>query len=634
MALISLKDIVLSYGGLPLLNGVDLQIEQGERVCLVGRNGEGKSTLMQLISGELSADSGSIIRQRGVHVTRLTQEVPQDLTGTVYEVVASGLNRLFDLLARYHAAGQRISLDHSPAAMEELEEAQHALEAADGWQAYQQVDTVISRLQLPAETQFTELSGGLKRRVLLARALVSEPDLLLLDEPTNHLDIDSITWLEEFLLNFQGALLFVTHDRALLQKLATRIVELDRGRLFSWPGDFATYLRRKQDALAAEESQNARFDKKLAQEETWIRQGIKARRTRNEGRVRALKALRQERAARRSQTGKVSLQLQEAALSGKLVAAAEHLSFQYNDQPIVHDLTTTIMRGDKVGVIGPNGVGKSTLLRLLLGKLTPQQGTVKLGTNLEICYFDQHREQLDPDRSVADNVADGHDTVLINNSPRHIIGYLQDFLFAPDRARQPVRVLSGGEKNRLLLAKLFTRPFNVLVLDEPTNDLDVETLELLEELLLDYSGTLLLVSHDRAFINNVVTSSLVFEGNGRVREYAGGYDDWLAQRPAAPSDEKPAAAKEKKSRPTAAKAAKKLSYKEERELEALPGLIEAMEAEQQSLFDAMAAPDFYQQQAAEITRIQTRLAELEQSLSLGYARWEELEELKAEREGA
>ena len=627
MASIALKDIVLSFGGLPLLAGLDLQIEPGERLCLVGRNGEGKSSLMKLLAGEIEPDRGEIIRQKGLRVARLTQEVPEGMGGTVYEVVAAGLGEIFTLLARYHAVSHLLQTDHSEAVLAELEEAQHALDAADGWQAQQRVDTVLSRLQLQADQAFSALSGGFKRRVLLAKALVNEPDLLLLDEPTNHLDIEAINWLEEFLLSFSSTLLFVTHDRMLLQKIATRIIELDRGRLTSWPGNFATYLQRKQAALEAEANQSYKFDKKLAQEEIWIRQGIKARRTRNEGRVRALIDLRNERSARRIQTGKARIQLQDAERSGKLVASVKKVSFYYAGVPIIKNLSTTIMRGDKVGIIGPNGAGKSTLLKLLLGQLAPTEGTISLGTRIESCYFDQNREQLDYEKTVADNVTDGGDTVQVNGQPRHIISYLQDFLFAPDRTRSPVRVLSGGEKNRLLLAKLFTQPFNVLVMDEPTNDLDVETLELLEELLLDYQGTLLLVSHDRAFLNNVVTSTLVFEGEGRVEEYAGGYDDWLMQRAQAPA---PAAKSEKSSKkePTKKVASRKLSYKEERELEALPQRLEEMEAEQVELHQQLADPELYRKDTLAIPRIQQRMAELEQEQKTAYTRWESLEAIK------
>ncbi|MHB1378492.1 MAG: ATP-binding cassette domain-containing protein [Desulfobulbia bacterium] len=630
MATITLKDIALSFGGLPLLNGIDLQIEPGERVCLVGRNGEGKSSLMKILSGEIEPDRGEITRQKGLRVARLTQEVPVGTTGTVYEVVAAGLGEMFGLLARYHAVSHLLQTDHSETVLAELEEAQHALDAAHGWQAQQRVETVLSRLQLPADQEFTSLSGGLKRRVLLARSLVSEPDLLLLDEPTNHLDIEAINWLEEFLLSFSSTLLFVTHDRMLLQKIATRIVELDRGRLTSWPGNFATYLQRKQDALDAEASQSHKFDKKLAQEEAWIRQGIKARRTRNEGRVRALLDLRKERSERRNQAGKARIQMQDAERSGKLVASLKDISFYYGATPIIKGLTATIMRGDKVGIIGPNGAGKSTLLKLILGQLEPTQGSISLGTRIESCYFDQNREQLDPEKTVADNVTDGGDTVMVGGQPRHIISYLQDFLFAPDRTRSPVRVLSGGEKNRLLLAKLFTQPFNVLVMDEPTNDLDVETLELLEELLLDYQGTLLLVSHDRAFLNNVVTSTLVFEGEGRVEEYAGGYDDWLVQRAQTPAPAaKPEKSEKKETVPPKKTATKKLSYKEERELEALPSRLEEMEAKLEELHQQLGDPALYQKDPSAIPKIQKQLEALEQELKKAYGRWEALEAVKA-----
>lgn len=629
MSLLSLKNITLGFGGLPVLNGVNLQLEAGERVCLVGRNGEGKSSLMKILAGEILPDQGEILSQRGLRVSRLSQEIPRDLSGSVYEVVASGLSRLFALLNEYHGVSRLLQTDHSPAVLTRLEKAQHALESAGGWQAQQRVEAVLSRLHLPAEQPFQELSGGGKRRVLLARALVSEPDLLLLDEPTNHLDIEAITWLEEFLLSFPGTLLFVTHDRMLLQKLATRIVELDRGRLHSWPGDYATYLRRRQEMLLAEEGGNQRFDKLLAREEVWIRQGIKARRTRNEGRVRALVALRQERAARRTQTGRARLNIQEAELSGKMVVQAKDVSFSHGPTAIVEKFSTTIMRGDKVGIIGANGSGKSTLLGLLLGQLPPREGVMKLGTRLEICYFDQNREQLDPEKSVGDNVADGNDTVMVNGQPRHIISYLQDFLFAPDRIRSPVHTLSGGEKNRLLLARVFTRPFNVLVLDEPTNDLDVETLELLEELLLACKSTLLLVSHDRAFLNNVVTSTLVCEGNGRVMEYAGGYDDWLSQRsghslPAPPVRQEKAGPRERAAREKPVK----LSYREEQELAALPEQIEAMEAEQQELYRQLADPALCRQDGEGLARAGLELTRLEQALAEAYVRWEALEAVK------
>jgi ATP-binding cassette subfamily F protein uup len=625
MPLLTLRNITLAFGGPPLLDGVNLLIEPGERLCLVGRNGTGKSTLMKLINGEIVADGGELVRQPGLKVARLVQEVPHELQGEVFDVVAQGLGEAGKLLADYHHVVQQMG-DGDMSLMDKLEKIQHKLEAVDGWTLNQRVEAVISRLSLPAEAQFERLSGGMKRRVLLARELVREPDLLLLDEPTNHLDIESINWLEEFLLSWQGSLLFITHDRMFLQRLATRIIELDRGQLSSWPGDYQTYLLRKQEALEAEAQQNALFDKRLAQEEVWIRQGIKARRTRNEGRVRALKAMRDERSERRERGGKASMALQAAERSGKLVIEAKHIGMQYDGRVLIDDFSTVIMRGDKVGILGPNGTGKSTLLKILLGQLAPQQGEVKLGTKLEIAYFDQHRAALDEDATVIDNVSDGSDRVMVNGQSKHIMGYMQDFLFSPERARSPVRSLSGGERNRLLLAKLFSKPANLLVMDEPTNDLDVETLDLLEELLLDYPGTLLLVSHDRAFINNVVTSSIVFEGDGQVNEYVGGYDDWLRQRDdqASKPVEKKSASEKTLGKPEPAK--KRLSYKDQRELEALPKQIEALEGELADLHAQMGDAGFYQQDKTVITRTQDRLAEVEAELAGCYQRWEALEE--------
>jgi ATP-binding cassette subfamily F protein uup len=623
MPLITLRDVVVSFGGPPQLDGVNLSIDPNERVCLVGRNGAGKSTLMKVVAGEIIPEDGGIEKQQGLKVARLKQEVPHDLTGSVYDVVADGLGEHGELLRQYHHVTQRLATDFSDEVMAELERVQHQLEAINGWETSQRIDTVISRLELPADAEFSELSGGMKRRVLLGQALVLDPDLLLLDEPTNHLDIESIKWMEEFLLNYRAALLFVTHDRMLLQHLATRIIDLDRGKISSWPGDYENYLVRKQELLDAEETANALFDKKLAQEEVWIRQGIKARRTRNEGRVRALKDLRVERSERRERMGTAKIQTQESASSGKIVVEIENVSQSFGDKVILKNLTTTIMRGDKIGIIGPNGAGKSTLLKILLGLLEPQQGTVKMGTKMEVAYFDQHRAQLDPEKSVIDNISEGSNEITVNGKPRHIISYMQEFLFSPQRARTPVKALSGGERNRLLLAKLFAKPANVLVMDEPTNDLDVETLELLEELLIDYSGTLLLVSHDRAFINNVVTSSLVFEGDGVVNEYVGGYDDWLRQRsqPAAVAAEKPKAAPVKEK----PKAAAKLSYKDQRELDELPKKIEALEGELDELHQTMAAPDFYQSGAAAMAKVQARLDEVEQQLKVAYERWESLD---------
>jgi len=628
MALLTLRNIQLGFGGPALLDHVEFSIERGERICLVGRNGTGKSTLMKLISGDVTADDGHLVLQKGARVTRLTQEVPHGLEGSVFEVVAGGLGKLGDLVKRYHNVSYELAHDYSDKLLDDLAKVQHELEAADGWLSEQRVETVISKLSLDADIAFGSLSGGLKRRVLLARALVQEPDLLLLDEPTNHLDIESIDWLEEFLLGYGGTLLFITHDRTFLRKLATRIFELDRGQLTDWPGDYENFLRRKEEMLNAEEKANARFDKKLAQEEVWIRQGIKARRTRNEGRVRALKSLRQERSERRNLTGKVAMKLQDADRSGKLVLEAEHLSYSWGDQSIIKDFSTTIMRGDRIGLIGPNGSGKTTLLNLLLGKLQPDEGEVQFGTKLEVAYFDQLRATLDEEKSVRDNVADGSDKVEVNGYSKHVISYLQDFLFAPDRVRQPVKALSGGERNRLLLAKLFTRPANMLVMDEPTNDLDMETLELLEELLLEFKGTLLLVSHDRAFLDNVVTSTLVLEGGGRVAEYVGGYEDWIRQRRVTqvtqPAKKKLAAGTPVDAEPDKV-TAKKLSYKDQRDLDALPARIDALEREVTAIQQTLADPALYQGDPAAVSKITDQLQKVEAELEVAYGRWDELE---------
>ena len=628
MALVTLRHVQLGFGGPLLLDDVSFSVDDGERVCLLGRNGTGKSTLMKLLAGDLQPDDGKIAVRQGARVARLTQEVPDELNGPVFDVVASGLGELGELVRTYHHLAVRLESESDAVLLQRLAEVQHQLEAAQGWQTEQLVETVITRLQLDAESEFSALSGGLKRRVLLARALVRQPDLLLLDEPTNHLDIESIDWLEQFLLGYGGALLFVTHDRAFLQRLATRIIELDRGSASDWPGDYANFLRRKDEMLNAEEKANERFDKRLAEEETWIRQGIKARRTRNEGRVRALQEMRDERNRRREQQGQVRMSMQRSEQSGKLVAEVEGISYAWDKDAVVKDLSVSIMRGDRIGVIGPNGIGKSTLLNLLLGRLEPDAGSVRLGTKLEVAYFDQLRAALDESKSVRDNLAEGSDTVMVNGQSKHVISYLQDFLFTPDRAHQPVSALSGGERNRLLLARLFTRPANVLVMDEPTNDLDLETLELLEELLLEYKGTLLLVSHDRAFLNSVVTSTLVFEGGGRVVEYVGGYDDWLRQRPEAslPAAEKRRNQKALPVKPVPVKS-KKLGYRERRELESLPVTIETLEQRLASMNSELADPGFYRQGAEVITGMQLKLAALEAELAAAYRRWEELEAL-------
>jgi ABC transport system ATP-binding/permease protein len=607
MALISLQEVSLGFGGPLLLEGINLQIERGEWVGLLGRNGMGKSTLLKLVNGDLEPGSGVVARQQNLRVAYLPQEIPQGLDGTVSEIVAAGLN------------GNGIEYDAEDSA----------------WQGQLQVEQVIARMNLDARVRFNLLSAGLKRRVLLARGLVRNPDLLLLDEPTNHLDIQSIDWLETFLKRWGGTLLFVTHDRVFLQKLTTRIVELDRGRLFDWDCDYATFLKRKEALLVSERDQNLLFDKKLAQEEQWIRRGIEARRTRNEGRVRALLRLRELRRERREQPGKVRMQLQAERRSGRLVIEAENVGYSFGERNIVRDFSTTIQRGDKLGIIGPNGSGKTTLLRLLMGELQPQTGEVRHGANVELSYFDQLRSQLDESKSVLDNVGEGRDTISINGKDRNLIGYLEDFLFTRERVHAPISALSGGERNRLLLARLLAHPANLLVLDEPTNDLDIETLEILEDLLLDYTGTLLLVSHDRAFLNNLVTSTLALDGQGGVTETVGGYDDWqrqnLAQVPEPPEPVKPRRPISGRSK-SELQSSQKLTYKEQRQLEAqkhelaeLPHRIEALEAEQHQLTSRMAEPAFYQQDSAEITRSANRLKELEDELAQAYSRWAELE---------
>jgi ATP-binding cassette subfamily F protein uup len=630
MTLISLQEISLSFGGAPILEKIDLQIEPGERVCLVGRNGEGKSSLMKLISGEIEPDSGRIIRQQALRTARLSQEVPGDIVGSVYEVVGAGLGDQQSVLARHHKISEQLAGGSNERLLAELAAVDQEMANTGAWKVQQRIDSVLSRLQLDADQEFSDLSGGMKRRVLLGRTLVSDPELLLLDEPTNHLDIEAIIWLEEFLLASSQALLFVTHDRALLKKLATRIIDIERGRLTSWPGDYANYLRRKEEILDDEIARNSRFDKKLAQEEVWIRKGIKARRTRNEGRVRELEEMRRQRQSRREQLGRVKMEVSRGGASGKLVAVLKSVSFSFADQPVLKELSTTILRGDRIGIIGPNGVGKTTLLRLLIGDLLPDRGEVSLGTNLQPAYFDQQRMQLDPEKTVIENLGDGSDTVEINGRRRHLIGYLGDFLFTPDRARSPVRILSGGERNRLLLARLFAQPANILILDEPTNDLDAETLDLLEELLLEYKGTILLVSHDRDFLNKVVTSTLVFEGEGVVQEYAGGYDDWLVQRTGREEERSARNVADAGLGKSRSSGPRKLTFKETRELEGLPAEIGSMEEEQQQLYEAMADETFYQGDGGEVVKAKARLAELEKLLATTYGRWEELETVREE----
>lgn len=630
MSLITLRDATLSFGSAPLLDHVNFSLDRGERVCVVGRNGEGKSTLLKVIEGLHTLDSGEIVRQNGITWASLPQEVPVDLKGSVFDVIASGLGEAAGLLSRYHALSERYA-HGDESVLDEFMRTQEQLDAAGGWTLNTKVEQVLSRMQLDGEADFAALSGGRKRRVLLARALVNEPDILLLDEPTNHLDIVAISWLEEFFKTFPGTLLFITHDRSFLQAIATRIVELDRGVLRDFPCTYHEYLERKQQQLDAEAQASALFDKKLAQEEVWIRQGIKARRTRNEGRVRALKALRQERVERRERTGKANMAMNEVERSGKLVLEASHISLSYGSNKLIDDFSVVVMRGDKIGLIGDNGVGKTTLVRALLDQIPVDAGKVTLGTKLDVAYFDQLRSQLETERTVMENVVQGSDFIEINGQRKHALAYLQDFLFSPQRARTPVKALSGGERNRLLLAKLFTRPANLLVMDEPTNDLDVETLELLEELLVNYNGTLLLISHDRAFLDNVVTSTWAFEGEGRVREYVGGYEDWLRQRRHDLAEnlgrDKVAAAKSvaDKSNSPGKQEKKKLSYKEQRELEALPAQIAALEAEQERLQATLNNPDIFVSAAAEAAAAAERLATIDEELLSMLERWENLE---------
>jgi len=622
MSLINLVDVDYSVGGPLLLEHASLAIERGERIAVVGRNGEGKSTLLRLVAGEIRPDSGEVRAEGGVRIARLAQEVPHELSGDVFDVVAGALGHIGALLAEFHHLSHRLD---EPGATNALAKVQAAIDAERGWNVDQRVTEVLARLGLPEGADFAALSGGMKRRVLLARALVIDPDVLLLDEPTNHLDIEAIAWLEEMLLGFAGSLVFVTHDRRFLRAPATRIVEIDRGSVTSWPGDYENYLRRREERAHAEAQANALFDRKLAQEEVWIRQGIKARRTRNEGRVRALEAMRRERLARRGKVGTAKIDVGSAAPSGRRVIDVDDIRFAYGDRVIVDGLTTTIQRGDRVGLIGANGSGKTTLLRLLLGEIAPQRGEVTLGSGIEIAYFDQHRTQLNEALNALDNVAEGREYIEINGARKHAIGYLQDFLFSPERARAPITALSGGERNRLLLAKLFAKPSNLLVMDEPTNDLDIETLELLEELLAAYPGTLLLVSHDREFIDDVVTSTLVLEGGGRVGEYVGGYSDWVRQaKPVAPTKVE-SAPKERRAEPLPPPAKRKLSWKDARELEALPARIEQLEGDLAAMNARLEDPAFYRQDSAAIVAANAEMAAKQAELDEAYARWQSLE---------
>jgi len=634
MSLIRLEKVSLAYGHRPLLDGVDLELRRGERVCLVGRNGEGKSSLLRVIEGKDAPDDGTVRVGPGMRIAGLAQEAGVQDEETVFDLVAAGLPGLGNLLSDFHHVTGELARIQSADAVARLAALQHDIEAADGWKVEQKVETVLSRLSLDGDTRLETLSGGWRRRVLLAQALVSEPDILLLDEPTNHLDIAAIEWLEGSMMEFAGALLFVSHDRAFVRRLATRIIELDRGRLTSWPGDYDRYTRGKAERLVTEARENERLDDKLSREVTWVRQGIKARRTRNEGRVRALESLREQRKARRERPGLADLKVEEAARSGRLVFEAEHVTHGFGGTPVIRDFSARILRGDRVGIVGPNGVGKSTLINLLLGNLTPDSGQIRRGTRLEAAYFDQQRARLDPEATVLENVGEGNQRVTVNGRSRHVAGYLRDFLFPPERLQSPVKTLSGGERNRLLLARLFARPANLLVLDEPTNDLDVETLELLEALLIDYQGTLLLVSHDRDFLDNVVTSTLNFEGEGRIREYVGGYRDLERQHRVAASNARkphPNAEKRHKARldQTTATGAKSrgLSYNERRELNALPKRIEALETEQTRLQELASDPAFYQRPGEEISGTLTKLESVNGDLEACYERWESLEEI-------
>ncbi|MCF7971360.1 MAG: ATP-binding cassette domain-containing protein [Methylococcaceae bacterium] len=629
MALLRLKKVSIAFGTHALLNKAEFQLEEGERVGLLGRNGEGKSTLMKVVMKQIQADEGEIWYKPELRIAVLEQMPHLPDEETIYDVVAGGLGEVGLWIKRYHELTMHMT-EMTDAVMTEMGDLQHKLDVHNGWQIQQRVENILTRLNLPAETKVEGLSGGWKRRVSLAKALVIEPEVLLLDEPTNHLDLESITWLEEQLLNFKGAILFVTHDRSFLQKLATRIIDLDRGNLVSWPGDYADYLVKKAASLEEESTQNALFDKKLAEEEVWIRQGVKARRTRNEGRVRALMALRKERSQRRNLQGTTKIAMDRGDASGKKVVELIDVTFNYPTKPIVSHFSTVIQRGDKIGLIGPNGAGKTTFLKLLLKDIEPDSGVVEQGTKLQVAYFDQLREMLDPEMSVSDAIAGGNDHVIINGEPRHVISYLSDFLFAPARARSPIKTLSGGEKNRLLLAKLFTKPANLIIMDEPTNDLDMETLELLEERLVEYEGTLLIVSHDRAFLDNVVTSVIVFEGEGVVNEYVGGYSDWLEY-----SNEQKAVEKirnKKAPQPTASPAVvikkKKLSYKEQKELEDLPVKIDALEAKQVEMNNKISDANFYQQEKSAINVVLEDLAKVEKDLAQAYKRWDELEAMK------
>jgi ATP-binding cassette subfamily F protein uup len=628
MPLLRFDDVSLEFGDQLILRDAEFAIETGERVCLIGRNGAGKSTTLKLIMGQLEPDRGEITARQDLIVSQLEQTLPAAMDQPVVDVIRSGLTQIEALLDEYE---KKSRLDLDKHGLRELEQLHAKIDTHDGWHLDQRVETTITDLNLPADKKMNELSGGWRRRVALAKALVQKPDLLLLDEPTNHLDIATIRWLEDRVYGYPGAVLFITHDRAFLQRLATRIVEIDRGKLSSWPGDYDNYLRRKEKALEDEAVAEEKFDKKLAEEEAWIRQGIKARRTRNEGRVRALMKMREEREQRISPDAKARIHIEEAEQSGRKVIRARNISYAYPDEQVIRDFSIKIMRGDRIGLIGNNGVGKTTLLRLLLGELEPQSGTVKLGTGLEVGYFDQLRQELDLEKSVAYNVGEGRTYIRLNGKDRHVVGYLKGFLFSPKRSMMPVKALSGGERNRVVLAKLFTRPANLLVLDEPTNDLDIETLEVLEQKLCDYSGTLIVVSHDREFLDNVVTSTIVFEEDGKLQEYVGGYSDWARRGHRLAVTDDPFQREEKKRKAVERRANRKpnkLSYMDQRELDALPGEIERLEAEIADLQENIAAPDFYTQDAELVQRKLSELGEVERTLEQRVERWGELETLK------
>ena len=634
MDLIRIQKAQLAYGTHPLLDDADAVIESGERVCIVGRNGAGKSTLLKVLDGQVILDDGEINQLGGIKISRLEQDPPKGANGSVFDYVAQGMPDIANLLIDYHHVSTQLQTDCTDKLLNKLERLSNDLEACDGWRFDSRIQLVLTRLELSPDAKLESLSGGWLRKVALARALVSEPDLLLLDEPTNHLDVDSVKWLEQFLKEFKGGIVFISHDRAFIRAVATRILDLDRGKLISYPGDYATYLEQKAHDLKVEESQNALFDKRLAEEEAWIRQGVKARRTRNEGRVRELKQLRVERKARVEQVGKTDFNIETADRSGKLVFEAKHLSHAFKDKVIANDFSTLVMRGDRIGLVGPNGIGKTTLLKLLFGDLEADSGHVKQGVNLEFAYFDQYRQKLDEEATVQDNVAEGKQEVMMGGRSRHVLGYLQDFLFPPARARTPVKALSGGEKNRLLLAKLFLKPSNILVLDEPTNDLDIETLELLEEIINQYQGTVLIVSHDREFIDNTCSSVWAFEGDGKITDMVGGYTDYQAYLSYLAEQEKQQQAPQKDVKPAPVAATKpenkstKLSYKLKLELEQLPNKMEQLEAAVEAQQAVVSDPDFFKQDSDVTTNALNHLAKLESDLEAAFERWEELEELQ------